>query len=100
MQRRASLTALAAEAHAVETAVLGPHKPYLMETLPAAELGIILGMTKGLMPRGPPPRTNFLFWDSNSLRPPMPLPMMTPQRKGSSLAKSMPQSLTASMAAT
>ena len=32
---------------------------------------------------------------SNSFSPPMPLPMMTPQRYGSSLAKSMPLSLTA-----
>ena len=46
--------ALAAEAQAVATAVLGPHSPKWMETLPAAALAIIFGMTNGLILPGPP----------------------------------------------
>ncbi len=49
----ASLTAWAAEAQAVETAVFGPARPNSMDTFPAAALGIILGMTKGLIRPGP-----------------------------------------------
>src|SRR5262245_20245750 len=44
MAWKASAVALAAEAQAVESAVLGPHKPKRMETLPGAALGIIFGM--------------------------------------------------------
>ena len=53
MARKASPMALAAEAQAVETAVFGPHRPKWMETLPAAALAIILGMTNGLIRPGP-----------------------------------------------
>src|SRR5262249_50014380 len=60
MQRSASAMASAADAHAVETARLGPHRPKWIETLPAAALGIIFGMTNGLMPRGPPPSMNLV----------------------------------------
>src|SRR5438105_4978348 len=55
---RASRSAwrIAAEAHAVEMAVLGPLSPNWIEMLPDAELAIILGMTNGLILPGPPSR--------------------------------------------
>src|SRR5207248_11303673 len=53
MARRASPMAWAAEAHAVETAVFGPARPKWMEMLPAAALGIIFGITNGLILCGP-----------------------------------------------
>ena len=56
MARRASPMAWAAEAQAVETAVLGPHRPNWIEMLPAAALAIIFGMTNGLILPGPPSR--------------------------------------------
>ncbi len=54
MARIASPMALAADAHAVETAVLTPHRLNWIERLPGAAFGIILGMTNGLILPGPP----------------------------------------------
>ena len=51
--RKASPMAWAAEAQAVEMAVLGPARPKWMEMLPAAALAIIFGMTNGLILPGP-----------------------------------------------
>ena len=100
MARRASPMALAAEAQAVATAVFGPHRPKWIEMLPAAALAHHLGDDERADAARPALRCSGVCCSSNSLRPPMPLPMMTPQRNGSSLAKSRPLSLTASMAAT
>ena len=43
-------------AQAVDTAVLGPHRPKWIDTLPGAALAIIFGMTNGLILCGPPSR--------------------------------------------
>ena len=45
-----------AEEHAVETAVLGPMRPNSIDTVPDAELAIILGIVNGFIRPGPPLR--------------------------------------------
>src|SRR5262245_56734759 len=97
--RMASPIALAAEAQAVATAMFGPRRPKWMEIWPEAAFTMSFGITNGLMRLGP----SFMrrvCCSSYSLRPPMPLPIMTPERVRSSLAKSSPLSLTASIAPT
>ena len=73
--------ALAAEAQAVATAEFGPCRPQRIETWPLAALTISLGIVNGLIRDGP---LSIIAecCVSNSLRPPMPEPMITPQRCG------------------
>src|SRR6266478_396417 len=75
---KASPIVLAADAHAVATAEHGPRKPQRIETWPLAALTISLGITNGLIRDGP-----FCIITvccvSNSLSPPIPDPMITPQ---------------------
>ena len=98
MSLKASPIALAAEAQAVATAEHGPCRPQRIETWPLAALTISLGITNGLIRDGP-----FCIitvcWVSNSLSPPIPEPMITPQCSAGSVAKSIPESSTAEIAA-
>ncbi len=99
MVRKASPMALAALAHAVATAVLGPCKPYWIDRYPLAALTIIFG-TRNADTRSGPFSSSRCNCSSISCKPPMPEPIMTPQRNGSSLEKSKPLWRTASMPAT
>ena len=80
MALKASPMALAALAQAVATAVLGPRRPYWIETWPLAALTISLGMVKAETLSGPFSSSREC-WVSISFRPPMPEPRITPQRK-------------------
>src|SRR4051812_15236010 len=51
--RNESPMALAAEAHAVATADVGPRRPHRIETWPLAALTISLGIVNGLIRDGP-----------------------------------------------
>ena len=66
-------------AQAVATAVLGPWMPKRIETFPLAALTIRRGTVNGLT-RLTPRLDRTLFCSSSVSMPPMPLPMMTPQR--------------------
>src|SRR5689334_2338063 len=87
-----------ADAQADATLQLGPPRPKAMAIWPEAALDIILGTKNGLM-RPAPFSRYFLSCSWSSCRPPMPLAMMAPQRKRSSLEKSSFASATASLAA-
>src|SRR5512135_671015 len=95
---KASPIALAAEAQAVATAVFGPRRPHLIETWPLAALTISFGIVNGLIRDGP-----FCIiaacWVSNSFRPPIPEPMITPQACGGKVSNSIPASSTAAVLA-
>ena len=97
--RKAWPIELAALAQAVTMHSLGPRSPHWIDTWPLAELAISLGMVKAETLSGPLTRSRSC-WVSISHSPPMPEPIITPQRNGSYLEKSMPESLTASTAAT
>ena len=99
MVRKALPMELAALAQAVTMHSLGPRRPHWIETCPLAELAISLGMVKAETLSGPLVSSRSC-WVSISHRPPMPEPIITPQRNGSYLEKSMPESFTASIAAT
>ena len=98
MDRSASPIELAALAHAVATAKFGPLIPCMLETWPLAEFTISFGMVNG-------ETLSIPLWSrrsccvSNSESPPIPEPITTPQRYGSSFEKSSPESVTASAAA-
>ncbi len=79
MNRRASPIALAADAHAVATAEHGPWRPQRIETWPLPALTISLGIVNGLIRDGPR-SMQIECWVSNSLSPPMPEPIITPDR--------------------
>ena len=79
---------------AVATAVLGPLILKMIETLPLAAFTINRGTVNGLTRLTPLARRT-LFCSSRVSIPPIPLPMITPQRWESSLVKSMAASLTA-----
>ncbi len=99
MVRKASPMALAALAQAVATAVLGPRKPYVIDNVPLAALTIIFG-TRNAETRSGPLFSSLASCSSISCKPPIPEPMITPQRNKSSLEKSSPLWRTASMPAT
>ena len=80
----ASPIALAAEAQAVATAEHGPCRPQRIETWPLPALTISLGMVNGLIREGPL-SIIIVCWASNSFRPPMPEPMITPHCSGGEL---------------
>ena len=80
MVRRASPMAWPAEAQAVETAVFGPRRPNSIEMLPGRGVGDHLGDDERA-DRAGPSLSDGECCSSNSFRPPMPLPRMTPQRK-------------------
>src|SRR3954469_12823283 len=91
---KASPMALAADAQAVATAEFGPRRPHRIETWPLAALTISLGIVNGLIRDGP----LVIIAEccvSNSLRPPMPEPMITPQACGGRVSKSIAASATA-----
>ena len=69
-------------AHALETLKPGPCAPRRRAIMPAAALGIIIGTNSGDTSRSPPSmklRASF----SSVIRPPTPVPTMTPRRAGS-----------------
>ena len=74
--------ALAAEAQAVAIAELGPRRPQRIETWPLAGVDHQLGDGERADPRRPLAASSIACWVSNSLRPPIPEPMMTPQASG------------------
>jgi len=79
MNRVASPMACEPVAHAVATAVLGPRMPNRIDTFPDAALTINRGTVNGLT--RPTPRESRIFFCSSSVSiPPIPLPMITPQR--------------------
>ena len=87
-----------AEAQAEATPQLGPPSPNAMAMWPAAAFSIILGTKKGLVLVGPfSLKRVCCSW--SSWRPPMPLATIAPQRKRSHFEKSIPESLTACLAA-
>ena len=79
------------------TAKFGPFMPYSDDTWPLAEFTISLGIVNGET-LSMPLWSSRSSWTSNSHSPPIPEPITTPQRKGSSFSKSIPQSATASLA--
>src|ERR1700744_3963400 len=84
--------------HAVTTPRFGPFRPYLIERWPEIMLMIEAGTKNGEILRGPP--FNQLSCScSMGSRPPMPAPHTAPQRSGSNLLKSIPESVTACMPA-
>src|SRR4051794_21791305 len=91
---KASPMALAAEAQAVATAEFGPRSPQRIEIWPLAALTISLGMVNGLIRDGPLVIIAEC-WVSNSLSPPMPDPMITPQEWGGRGSNAIPASSTA-----
>src|SRR5579864_7223086 len=98
MVRRAVPIAWLAEAQAEATPQLGPPRPCAIAIWPAAAFSIILGTKKGLIRPGPF-SLNFLSCSCISVRPPIPLAMIAPQRKRSSFEKSIRESSTAPLAA-
>jgi len=98
MSRTASVTACPLEAHAVAGAELGPASPKRIETCPAALLIISFGTVNGLMRSGPGVLRTLIPVVIVSI-PPIPDPMTTPPRSGSSRSKSIPECSTASAAA-
>ncbi len=90
--------ALAAEAQAVATAEHGPLSPQRIDTCPLAALTMSFGMTNGLIRDGPF-CIMIVCWLSNSLSPPIPEPIKTPQFSAGSAEKSIPESATAEIAA-
>ncbi len=67
------------EAQAEATDRLGPMAPMSIEVMPAAPLAIIIGMTNGLMRRGP---LSAMAWTAASIdpMPPTALAIITPTR--------------------
>ncbi len=96
--RQASPMACAEVAQAETGAKFGPWRPNSIETNPLAMLEIIIGIIIGEMRPGPLV-IKFVCWSSSDFSPPMPEPMMTPKRSGSSGAPSSPASAMASFAA-
>ena len=88
-----------AVAQAETVAKFGPRRPNSIETSPLAMFEIIIGIMNGETRPGP------LFmrtvcWSSSDFSPPMPLPIITPNRVGSGYcAASMPPSAIAIFAA-
>ena len=82
--RKALPMELAALAQAVTMHSFGPRRPHWIETCPLAELAISLGMVKAETLSGPF-MSSRSCWVSISVRPPMPEPIVTPQRNGSYL---------------
>ena len=79
MMRQASPMLLLEVAQAVVMHMFGPMKPNSVAIMPVAMFVIIMGMRKGLTRPGPLlRRTSYCV--SMVLRPPMPLPTMTPMR--------------------
>ena len=95
----ASPMALEALAQAVTTAAFGPRSPKWIETWPLAALTISLGMVKAETLSGPLSSSR-VCWTSISSSPPMPEPIITPQRRTFSFEKLRPESRMASIAAT
>ena len=89
--RQASPILLLAVAHAVTIDILGPQSPYSIEMRPLAILLIIIGIVKGDTRLGPLLRYISCCF-SKVINPPMPLPTMQPNRKGSNLHSSIPLS--------
>ena len=83
---------------AVTTPRFGPFSPYLIDRWPEIMLMIEAGMKNGEILRGPP--FNQLSCSASIVsRPPMPAPVTAPARSGSTLLKSIPESVTAWMPA-
>ena len=96
MARRASPIELLPVAQAVTTSVHLPLQPKSIATFPAAMLEIIKGISIGLTLFGP---FVMIFSCSFSMleRPPIPEPMITPTRYGSSFSISRPAMANASL---
>jgi hypothetical protein len=95
MASAASPMLCVAEAHAVTAQELGPLRFKSIETIPAAMLGIIMGITIGLT-RLAPLFSMTIICSSITGKPPMPHPMMVPMRVEFSSVTSRPESLRAS----
>ena len=98
MARSASPIQLVPVAHAVTTFVHFPLSPSWIDTFPAAILEIIIGTISGATLPGPFSRI-VVYCFSICCRLPIPEPMITPQRYGSSFSISNPASAHASFAA-
>src|ERR1700677_5000141 len=98
MSLNASPIALAALAQAVATAEFGPRRAQRIDTWPLAALTISLGIVNGLIRDGPLVIIA-ACWVSNSLRPPIPEPMITPQDSGGRVSKSIAASAIAAVLA-
>ena len=98
MVRNASPMEWVPVAHAVTTLMHLPFMPNWMETFPAAILLIISGTRSGFTRPGPFSRS-FLYSRSTDCRLPIPEPMLTPTRNGSSWLISSPASSTACLVA-
>ena len=78
--------------------MFGPRRSYSMETKPLAMLLIIMAMVKGDTREGP--RSNSRRHSSSMLlRPPIPLPTITPKRSWFTVSRSIPESASAIFAA-
>ena len=81
-------------AQAVTITMFGPLSPYSIEMMPLAMLEIIIGIVKGETRFGP--RVMYVVCSFSSVaRPPMPLPTITPNRRGSMVETSRPESVIA-----
>src|SRR5690349_5915800 len=86
--------------HAVTTPRFGPFKLYLMDRCPEIMLMIEAGTKNGEILRGLFCACRYASYSLSIVhRPPMPAPHTAPQRCGSALLKSMPESATACMPA-
>ena len=85
--------ALVPDAQALTDGSAGPLQPYLIAMVPAAILGIIIGMKYGDTYLGPLV-SSFSKTSSNVPMPPIPDPKYTPALSGSKLP-SIPESVTA-----